>query len=128
MVPENEYRASSQAHAPLRTRVACMVLGRLRPAPPQADDIFGNRYSLDAYLRLLDYACEACLPGQPNPMIERRNDRVGRTVIINAVEWCTPTVARTRGGLQMLHRRVTLSKGMRQERGVAWMSSVFVTG
>jgi hypothetical protein len=37
-------------------------------------------------------------------------------------------VAGTRGGLRMLHGKVTLSKGMLQERGVAWMSSVFVTG
>ncbi len=47
---------------------------------------------------------------------------------VDAIEWCTPTVARTLGGLQMLHGGVTLSKGMWQERGVAWMSSVFVTG
>ena len=33
-----------------------------------------------------------------------------------------------RGGSQMLYRGVTLSEDMRQERGVAWMSSVFVTG
>ncbi len=36
--------------------------------------------------------------------------------------------ANPRGGLQMLYREATLSKGMGQERGVAWMSSVFVTG
>ena len=30
--------------------------------------------------------------------------------------------------LQMLHGGVTLSKGMRQERGMTWTSSVFVTG
>jgi hypothetical protein len=62
------------------------------------------------------------------PMMRDETTELAAPVIISAIKWCTPTVARTRGGLQMLQGGVTLSKGMRQERGVVWISSVFVTG